>query len=165
MLVLCITSRVSDPGNLGTLIRTAFGLGIDAVACMGTTDPYSPKSIRSSMGTCIQVPVVLTNWTETAGYISRYQMKVFLAVLDETAKPYYEVDYTITPCMIVIGAEADGVSKEALSLPNVQKIYIPMGKHISISLNAAVAGSIIMAEVMKQRVISSSTKKDLDCLN
>ena len=109
------------------------------------------------MGTCIQIPVVLTNWKETAEYIHRTQMKVFLAVLDETAIPYYDVDYTMTPCMIVIGAEADGIGEEALSLPNIQKIYIPMGKHILISLNAAVAGSIIMAEVMKQRINSTST--------
>jgi tRNA G18 (ribose-2'-O)-methylase SpoU len=84
-------------------------------------------------------------------------MTVFLAVLDESAVPYYEVNFKDSPCMIIIGAEADGISREALSLPNAQKIYIPMGKHISISLNAAVAGSIIIAEIIKQRASSTTT--------
>ena len=142
--------KVSDPGNLGTVMRTAFGLGIEALISIGTTDPWSPKCIRSSMGTAIQLPIIETTWKDMRSIIHERGFKMYLAVLDETAVPYYTVDYS-KPCIIVIGSEALGVSEEALTLPNVQKIYIPMGKHLGMSLNAAVAGSIIMAEAVKQR--------------
>ena len=60
-----VCDGISDPGNLGTLIRSARGLGIDAVVCTGSgsTDPYGPKCLRSSMGTAIQQPLVETSWS------------------------------------------------------------------------------------------------------
>jgi len=142
--------KISDPGNLGTLVRTAFGLGLHALISIDTTDPWSPKTIRSSMGTVIQLPIVETSWIDMRATVLNRNLKIYLAVLDESAVPYYDVDYTI-PCVIVIGSEAGGVSAEALNLPNAQKVYIPMGDRLEFSLNAGVAGGIIMAEAAKQR--------------
>ena len=102
------------------------------------------------MGTGIQLPIIQTTWADMNQVIAERGLKVFLAVLDENALPYYKVSYK-DPCIIVIGSEAVGVSKEATELPNAQKIYIPMGRHLDVSLNAAVAGSIIMAEAARQR--------------
>jgi len=133
------------------LIRTAYGFELDAVVCIETTDPYSPKCIRSSMGTAIQLPVVESNWTKLMPFVLERNLKVFAAVLDETAVPYYNVDFK-SPCLIVIGSEANGVSKEVFSLPNLVKVYIPMGKRLDLSLNAAIAGAIILSEAVKQRV-------------
>jgi RNA methyltransferase, TrmH family len=148
--IILACDGVSDPGNLGTLIRTSYGLGFNATLCIGTTDPWSPKSIRSSMGAIIQLPIIETDWVRVAEFLKTRRFNIFLAVLDETAVPYYDVDYS-SPSIIVIGSEGHGISKEALAIKNAIKIYIPMGNHLSMSLNAAVAGSIIMAEAMKQR--------------
>lgn len=144
--------RIADPGNLGTIMRTAFGLGFEALISIDTTDPWSPKCVRSSMGTVIQLPIVETTWKDMKSTVLERNLNVFLAVLDETALPYYNVNFR-EPCIIVIGSEAFGVSKEAMDLPNVQNIFIPMGKHLDLSLNAAIAGSIIMAEAAKQRSV------------
>jgi len=113
------------------------------------------------MGTAIQLPVIETTWSDLLeqqqqncdnadGTRTARDVQIYLSVLDETAVPYHEVDYT-GPCMIVVGSESFGVSEEALNITKSVKIYIPMGKHLDMSLNAAVAGGGIMAEASRQR--------------
>jgi RNA methyltransferase, TrmH family len=149
-----VCDGISDPGNLGTLIRTAWGLEFDAMVTIASTDPFSPKCIRSSMGSSLLMPIIeLNSWKDLENEVSRRKMQVYLSVLDEQAVPYYSVDFT-QPCFIVVGSESTGISKEVLQFTqhaNCEKIFIPMGNKLEMSLNAAVAGGIIMGECRRQR--------------
>ena len=148
---ILILDTLSDPGNIGTLIRTAYGLGFDSVICIGGADPYSPKAVRSSMGSCLLLPVLEKNWEDISELLSSSNLNnvpIFVAELNPiNTIPYYQASLK-DPCIIIIGSEAHGVSEQALSLPNSQSIYIPMKQNLE-SLNAAMAGAIIMAEAKK----------------
>ena len=144
--LVVILDRVADPGNVGTIIRTSYGLGADAVVVVEGCDPWSPKVLRSAMGLCIKMPILECEW-ENMPDLSKYQ--ILLADVDETAITYDKVDMK-KPTVIVIGNEANGISKEALAITNAIKVKIPMTRNLE-SLNAAVAASIIISEASKQR--------------
>ena len=160
--------HVSDPGNMGTLIRSSFGFGADTMILTGGCDPWSPKVIRSAMGMGLQIPIIETaGWSDQLLDIlaepSPSQMgslfpllehanqdyQILVADMSADATPYYDVDFT-KPTMVVVGSEARGPSPEVLGLPNAKKIYIPMARDLE-SLNAAVAGSVILSEAARQR--------------
>jgi|MDTB01.1.fsa_nt_gb TrmH family RNA methyltransferase len=169
--LLVVLDRLADPGNMGTLIRSSFGFGADAVVVAEGCDPWAPKTIRSAMGTGLQLPVVETTWggelldilekpsIEAVGRLypsshesysgSQNQYQILIADCDVSAVPYTEIDYT-QPTILVVGNEAHGPSPEALDLPCARKIYIPMQRDLE-SLNAAIAGSIILSEAARQR--------------
>ncbi len=169
--LLVLLDRLSDPGNMGTLIRSSFGFGADAVVVAEGCDPWAPKTIRSAMGMGLQVPVLETSWEgelidilrepsiEAVGRLypstsnpdsgGKNQYQILVADCDDLAVPYTEVDYT-QPTIVVVGSEARGPSPEVLNLPNAKKIYIPMHRDLE-SLNAAIAGSIVLSEAARQR--------------
>ncbi|HEY3345667.1 MAG TPA: RNA methyltransferase [Anaerolineaceae bacterium] len=150
---LVLADHLHDPGNLGTLLRTAAAAGVQAViASPGTADPFSPKVLRAAMGAHFRVPVVEMEWDaigaalkkSAAGYPAP---RVFLAEA-EGGQTCWQADLR-GPLALVIGSEADGVSAQARALAHAS-LRIPMpGK--SESLNAAVAGAILMFEVVRQR--------------
>lgn len=145
---LILLDRISDPGNLGTIIRTAWALGIDGILLSeGCTDPFSPKAVRSSMGGILNVPVydaigpLVIEQLKSAGY------RVTGTTIDASTSIFAN-DYR-GGNIIVIGSESRGVS------PDIQAccdnfINIPINPAVD-SLNAAVACAIIMMEVWKQR--------------
>lgn len=160
--------HLSDPGNMGTLIRSSFGFGVDAMILTGGCDPWAPKVIRSAMGMGLQVPIIETaGWSDQLIDIledpSPQQMgtlypplghadqdfQILVADLDEKASPYYEMDFT-KPTLLIVGSEARGPSVEVTSLPNAKRVFIPMLRDLE-SLNAAVAGSVILSEAARQR--------------
>jgi TrmH family RNA methyltransferase len=172
--LVVLLDHVSDPGNMGSLIRSAFGFGADAVVTTGGCDPWAPKTIRSSMGMGLQLPVLETDgggWTAALQSIlsapSPAQMKqlyppfeaaqedfqVLVADMGDGAVPYHEVDFT-KPTILLIGSEATGPSLEVHALPGARKVYIPMLRDLE-SLNAAVAGSVILSEAARQRSAAS----------
>ena len=143
---------VRDPGNLGTLLRTAEAAGIDTVIMSkGCVDVYNPKTIRSTMGTIYRLPIVKcvdeTNWTDTIYKLTDDGVKIYGGCLDDSVY-YCDADFT-GRCGIVIGNEGDGISDKTLEM--IDRVHIPMQGDIE-SLNAAVAGSILMYEMNRQRL-------------
>jgi len=149
--VVLILEALQDPGNLGTIIRTAEGAGITGVILSNTSvDMYNPKVIRSTMGSIFRVPFIYTEHIEeTVKQLKSRQMKLFAAHL-EGKRYYFEESYT-SACGLMIGNEANGLSDALTHLADA-KIRLPMSGQVD-SLNAAVAASILMYEVKRQRIV------------
>ncbi|MBN1200755.1 MAG: RNA methyltransferase [Anaerolineae bacterium] len=135
-----------DPGNLGTMLRSAAGAGIDLVILTpGTVDPFNPKTLRAGMGAHFRVPVRVLDWSALASTVS--DLSFYLAdAAGETA--YDAVDWT-QPAVIVVGGEAHGFTTTAHAIPHT-RVRIPMAAGVE-SLNAAVAASILVYEARRQR--------------
>jgi RNA methyltransferase, TrmH family len=147
-----ILDNVRDPGNLGTMLRTALAAGVDGVFLPpGNVDIYSPKVVRSAMGAHFRLPIQSTSWVDIKAILD--PLNVFLA--DAFGNQVYsQADFT-RPSALIIGGEADGAGPEARSLAT-QNIQIPMPGGIE-SLNAAIAGSIVLFEVVRQRQLSAKS--------
>ena len=143
---LLVSDGVSDPGNLGTLIRTAECSGVGGVVLLkGTVDPYSPKVVRSTMGSIFRVPLYFAQVQDIEQALKEYS--VVATVLDGS-KDLYDVDFP-EKVAVVVGNEAHGVSKEVADLSQI-RVLIPMCGQ-SESLNASVAGSVVMYEIFRQK--------------
>ena len=142
-----IPDQIRDPGNLGTLLRSAAAAGVQVVLLPPeTTDAFAPKVVRSGMGAHFHLPIHSLTWEEINQIIKSSNLQVFLADMD--GQPCWTTDLR-QPLALVIGGEADGASQTAHVLAN-QKISIPMSGSIE-SLNAGVAGCILMFETARQR--------------
>lgn len=156
---LLIPDQVRDPGNLGTLLRSAAATGVQAVLLPPeTTDAFAPKVLRAGMGAHFRVPIREVTWEEI-GQICKSaneqegksaNLQIYIADMD--GPPCWETDLR-KPLALVIGGEAEGASDEARRLAT-QKISIPMAGSVE-SLNAGVAGSVLMFEVVRQRSVTS----------
>lgn len=143
---LLIPDQIRDPGNLGTLLRTAAAAGVQAVLVPPeTTDAFAPKVVRSGMGAHFRLPIHSKAWEEIEAQTKGLQ--VYLADMDGTS--CWETDLR-QPLALIIGGEAEGASEAAQKLVT-QKISIPMQGSVE-SLNAGVAGSVLMFEVVRQRL-------------
>ena len=155
---ILIPDQIRNPGNLGTLLRTAAAAGVQAVFLPPeTTDAFAPKVVRSGMGAHFKLPIHSMTWDEInqvvkfagvalSGEAVSKGLQVFLA--DMNGQSCWATDLC-QPLALVIGGEADGASESARKLAN-QKISVPMNGNIE-SLNAGVAGSVLMFEVVRQR--------------
>ena len=140
-----IADQIRDPGNLGTLLRSADAAGVQAVLLPPeTTDAFAPKAVRSGMGAQFRLPIRSVRWDEIQALTGGLQ--VFLADMEGVS--CWETDLR-QPLVLIIGGEAEGASEQAVELAN-QKVKIPMSGKTE-SLNAAVAGSVLMFEVVRQR--------------
>lgn len=146
--ITLVLDGVQDPGNVGTLLRSAEAVGVAAVVCIrGTADVYSPKVVRGAMGAHFHVPLLAdVSWDEAHEFFAHADH--VYAADSEATMPYYAADWR-QPSVLVIGNEANGISQEGLALATRQ-ISIPMAGR-SESLNAAVAGSVILFEALRQR--------------
>lgn len=144
-----ILEHVQDPGNLGTLIRTAYGFGVDGIILTkGCVDVYNPKTIRSTMGAFLHVPIVEDVQLDTLWeWVAMNNIKVFATDLQDS-KPLQNCVFTGN-IALVIGNEANGISEE-MRQKATYKMRIPMPGGLE-SLNAAVAGAICLYEAMSQR--------------
>lgn len=141
--------RLQDPGNMGTIIRSADALGASGIiVSKGSVDIYNPKVVRSTMGSLFHLPIIqVKESVETIAKLKDLGVKV-LATSVEKAKYCYDTDLT-EKILIIIGNEGNGISDELFKISD-ESIIIPMeGK--SESLNVAMASSIIMYEVLRQR--------------
>lgn len=142
---ILIPDQIRDPGNLGTLIRTAAAAGVQAVFIPPeTTDAIAPKVVRSGMGAHFRLPIHSMTWDDIREQTK--ELQIYLADMD--GKSCWETDFR-QPLALIIGGEADGASDEARKLAS-QKISILMSGNVE-SLNAGVAGSVLMFEVVRQR--------------
>ena len=141
-----VLENVQDPGNVGTVLRTASAFSIDAVVLLGDcADCFSPKTVRASMGAIFRQRVLTLSREELAVWLKRQGLKLYGAALSERATDVREVD--ITHSTVAIGSEGHGLSRELLALCDGE-IIIPMDAR-SESLNAAVAASVLMWEMAR----------------
>lgn len=145
---ILIPDQIRDPGNLGTLLRSAAASGVQAVLIPPeTTDAFAPKVLRSGMGAHFRLPIHSMSWEEIRKFIAGLQ--VFVADMD--GQSCWDTDLS-KPIVLIVGNEAEGASESAQKLAN-GKISIPMSGETE-SLNAGVAGSVLMFEVMRQRAVN-----------
>lgn len=142
---MLLLDGIQDPGNLGTMLRTADALGIAVALLEGCADPYSHKVVRSSMGAVFRTPVVQTDWQTVVSACQRAGIPVAVTALSERASDIRQAD--VRSMAVVIGSEGQGVRKEILEHADAELI-IPMTAHCE-SLNAAVAASIVMWQMTK----------------
>ena len=139
-----VLDRLQDPGNIGTIIRTADAAGYSGIVVMkGTADIYSPKVVRAATGSLFRVPVVFMNDNEQLISFVKAAGGKLVATCFDTDKYYYDVDLSENIALI-IGNEGNGISQELIDRAHL-KIKIPMSGTIE-SLNASVAGAILMYE-------------------
>lgn len=146
-----LLNGVSDPGNLGTILRTALASGFtDIVMDENCADVFSPKVVRSAMSAIFSLNLIRVK--DLADLVSALQEQgytIYGAALTETAKSIYETSFS-DKTAIMLGSEANGISKELLATLN--EVYIiPMDSGIE-SLNVAVAGGISMYEVLRRKI-------------
>ena len=146
---LVFLDRLQDPGNMGTIIRTADAFNIDGIIINGgCVDPYNPKVVRATMGSIFRIPIYhVEDSVQGLSSLKERGLRIFATSL-EGSVPIYDIDYN-DGFILVIGNESTGVSDEIYSLSD-KLIRIPMPGEAE-SLNAGVAASIIMYEAMKQR--------------
>ena len=147
--VIVVLDGIQDPGNLGTILRTLDSVNLKQIILSEkTVDAYSPKVVRSTMGAIYRVNIIKSkDILETLKNIKKHKYEIVATSL-QTDKTIYDIDYKNK--VIVIGNEANGVSKEVLELSN-QKVKIPMLGQTE-SLNAAVATGVILYEYVRRKV-------------
>jgi TrmH family RNA methyltransferase len=144
---ILIPDKIRDPGNLGTLLRTAAAARVQAVLLPPeTTDAFAPKVLRSGMGAHFRLPIHSLTWDEINQIVKLAELHVFLA--DMNGQSCWETDLC-QPLALIIGNEAEGANESAKQLAN-QIISVPMYGMME-SLNAGVAGSVLIFEVIRQR--------------
>lgn len=145
--IILALDNIQDPSNLGTILRTADALGVGGVVLSSCCcDVFSPKVVRGSMGAVFRVPFYITD--DLAAFINDFNSygTSYACVLDDSAKVINDVKFS-GAVLSVIGNEGNGVSDEVICACK-HKLYIPMHNNAE-SLNAAVAASIIMWEMVK----------------
>lgn len=137
---MLLLDGIQDPGNLGTILRTADALDVPVVLLEGCADPYSHKVVRASMGAIFRSDVVQSTWREVKAACAEAEIVVGVTALSDRAKDLRQVD--LKKMAVVIGSEGQGVRREILDGAGAELI-IPMNPHCE-SLNAAVAAAIVM---------------------
>lgn len=153
---LLVLDRVSDPGNVGTLLRSAEAMGFGgAVIIRGSADVYSPKAVRAAAGSILRLPLFFTeNGDETLKLLEAAGKTAYAAVMRSGKAGYeYKLSENIA---IIIGNEGSGVSGEILL--RALHVHIPMDGETE-SLNAALAGGILMYESLRQRLAGASEQR------
>lgn len=145
--LLLVADNLRDPGNMGTLIRSAEAFGVHALlTTAGTVDPWNQKSIRASAGSIFRLPIVPTTVASLL-QLKASGIRLFAAVVHD-ARPAVTLDLS-RPTAIIIGNEGSGISRQILDLAD-ERITIPCPGQVE-SLNAAIAGSLLLYEASRQR--------------
>lgn len=142
---LLLLDGIQDPGNLGTILRTADALNVPVVLLEGCADPYSHKVVRSSMGAVFRTPIVQATWEEAHAALQKAGIPVAVTALSDRASDIRKAN--VPSMAVVIGSEGQGVRREILESADAELI-IPMNAHCE-SLNAAVAASIVMWQMQQ----------------
>jgi TrmH family RNA methyltransferase len=145
--LVLLLDALQDPGNLGTLLRSAEAVAVAEVVCMpGCADLYAPKVVRAAMGAHFFLPLRLAEWDEVEPALLGVD-QIYAATAAATM-PYFAADWR-QPSALIIGNEAHGVGDEGLARAS-KLLGVPMRGRAE-SLNAAVAGSVILFEALRQR--------------
>lgn len=142
-----VLDRIRDPGNLGTLLRAAAGAGAGAVFLSAeSVDPFNPKAVRAGMGAHFRVPLRPLDDSGMVHLRERYPLRV--VAVAEGDRSYDALDWR-QPAALIVGSEADGIGPEVAVL-GTTTAAIPLAPGVE-SLNAAVAGAVILFEAARQR--------------
>lgn len=146
--LLLVLDSVRDPGNCGTILRTAEAAGVSQVlVAPGTVDPFSPKVVRAGMGAHFYLPLLpCSDWDQVANALKGFD-QVLLAEA-RADRPYDQVDWT-RPSALIVGGEAEGAGRRARQLAT-EIVSIPMAGR-SESLNVAIATGVLLFEALRQR--------------
>lgn len=137
---------VQDPGNVGTIWRTADAFGADGlILCGGCADPWGPKTVRATMGAAFRLPVYECALEAAAERLAAAGLPLYAAALRDDTVDVRNIP--LESCAVVIGSEGRGVSRQALTLCE-KTIKIPMSPKCE-SLNAAVAASVVLWEMTR----------------
>ena len=142
---MLLLDGIQDPGNIGTILRTADALDIPVALLEGCADPYSHKVVRASMGAVFRTPVVQTTWAEVQTACKAVGIPIGVTALSDRAEDLRCAK--LLQMAVVIGSEGQGVRREILESAD-RELIIPMNPHCE-SLNAAIAAAIVMWQ-MKQ---------------
>ena len=137
---MLLLDGIQDPGNIGTILRTADALEIPVALLEGCADPYSHKVVRSSMGAVFRTQVVQTTWEEAKTACKQAGIPIAVTALNDTAKDLRNAP--VHKMAVVIGSEGQGVRQEILDAAD-NALIIPMNPNCE-SLNAAIAAAIVM---------------------
>jgi TrmH family RNA methyltransferase len=148
--LILIAAGLQDPGNMGTLVRSAEAFGATGVlATLGTVSAWNQKALRASVGSVFRVPVVATTFDEIAALKARgVRLLAAVGTDDFGTKAVLEVDFT-GACAVMIGNEGAGLAAEWMDVAD-ERVTIPCPGAVE-SLNAAVAGSLLLYEASRQR--------------
>lgn len=142
-----VLEAVQDPGNVGTVLRTAAAFAMDLVVfCGACADPYNPKTVRSTMGAMFRQTFVQMSHEELFAHLQEWNLPLYGAALSDRAEDISK--FHLARCAVAVGNEGHGLSPEFLQQCNGELI-IPMSAH-SESLNAAIAAAVLMWEMSKQ---------------
>ena len=139
-----VLDGVQDPGNVGTIWRTADALGADGLILVnGCADPWNPKTVRATMGACFRLPVYERNADGLAQWLGEQGIPLYATALREDTVDLREAE--LSRCAVVIGSEGRGVSEGLLS-QSAKTLKIPMRARCE-SLNAAAAATVVLWEM------------------
>jgi RNA methyltransferase, TrmH family len=143
-----IPAEVRDPGNLGTMLRTATAAGVQAVFLPpATVDVFSPKVVRAGMGAHFRLPIFSLSWEALRAQLNEAELRVYLAAAG-MGDSYIQADLQ-SPLALIVGGEAEGAGEAARGLTHAY-LHIPMPGGTE-SLNAGVAAGLLLFEVLRQR--------------
>ena len=137
---MLLLDGIQDPGNLGTILRTADALDIPVALLEGCADPYSHKVVRASMGAVFRTPVVQTTWEAAQSACRKAGIPIGVTALSDRAEDLRSAQ--LLQMAVVIGSEGQGVRREILECAD-RELIIPMNPRCE-SLNAAIAAAIVM---------------------
>ena len=144
--IIVALDGVQDPGNVGTILRTAEAFGCGVVMLDGSAEIFNPKVVRASMGAIFFLPIIKMSHEE----FLNLRVEILAAAVDSSAEIYTRHNFS-RPVAIVFGSEANGVSEKILSA--AKKIFIPMSGRAE-SLNVATSAAIILSEAVRQTTSS-----------
>ncbi len=146
---ILILDGIQDPGNMGTMLRSCEGAGFGGLLISpDSVDIYNPKVVRSTMGAIFRVPFVISrNLISDIELLKSKGIAVYSACLDDSVA-YTDVDCTV-PLAYVVGNESNGVRPQTIEA-STGKVHIPMKGQVE-SLNASIAATLLMFEVLRQR--------------
>ena len=142
---MLILDGIQDPGNIGTILRTADAMDVPVVLLEGCADPWSWKVVRSTMGAAFRRPVYQATWEEVFAKCRAANIPIGVTALSDRAVDIRSAD--LREMALVIGSEGRGVRKEILENAD-RELIIPMNPHCE-SLNAAIAAAIVMWEIKR----------------
>jgi TrmH family RNA methyltransferase len=146
--LMAVAESIEKPGNLGAMLRTVDAAGGDGlIAVGGGVDPFNPNVVRSSVGAVLTVPLAITSLDELHAWLADRGIRL-VATSPSAGMAYWEADLT-DPSAIIVGAEHQGLSPEALEIADTA-VAIPMTGSVD-SLNASVSLALVLYEALRQR--------------
>lgn len=146
--LVAVVEAVEKPGNLGALLRSADGAGVDAVIVADPTcDPWNPNAIRASLGTVFSVPLAITDTDTARAWLADEGIRTIVTLVDAPVV-YTDADLT-GGVAIVVGSEADGLSSVWRDAESIA-VHIPM-RGVADSLNVSASAAVMFYEALRQR--------------